>query len=625
MAARRAELRLRGDRDLRRPRMDEAHRDHKRDRWSMTVIVIILSATPALLSLAGFGFGNARQPFSPGSNVRDPLTVVEMMYRAMSGSFTHTILEWTAFCAALFTTALAFLHFSVTRNMVTPVIGLALLASGCMDAFHTLAANRLITASAPNHEFIPFTWALSRTFNVLVLLGTASFLLWTGARSKRFGGTRTVWAIAGTLALSSYIAIRICATRADLPVTLYPDGIFTRPWDALALALYLAGGVGVFPILYRRFPGPFAFALWISVIPNVATQLHMTFGSSHLFDHHFNIAHFLKIFCYAIPFVGLMADYALVYRGDQARQRELEALNRDLGAQVKQRRLAEEELRVMNDKLEHENTERRNAEEALRKVHDELEQRVEERTRELSDRTTELARSNEELQQFAYVASHDLQEPLRMVGSFTQLLAKKYKGRLDAQADEYIHFAVDGAKRMKDLIQDLLSLSRLDTRQGPLQQVDCNEVLEAIREDLQLVLKESGARIHYDSLPEIHADYSQLRQLFQNLITNAIKFKSDEPSEITISACRNGAEWRFSVADNGIGIDPQFFKRIFVLFQRLHGKERYPGTGIGLAMCKKIVERHGGRIWVESQQAQGSTFFFTMPENLKPEKEKEEQ
>ena len=225
----------------------------------------------------------------------------------------------------------------------------------------------------------------------------------------------------------------------------------------------------------------------------------------------------------------------------------------------------------------------------------------------------ELRRSNEELERFAYVASHDLQEPLRMVGSYVQLLAKRYRGKLDADADEFIGYALDGALRMQGLIEELLAFSRVGTRGADPVPTDAGAAVAGALRSLKLAIEEAGATVTVGPLPTVLADPGQLEQVFLNLISNALKFRGSEPPEIQVSAERRDRVWELRVRDNGIGIEPQYFERIFVIFQRLHGREEYSGTGMGLAIVKKIVERHGGRIRVESAPGAGSTFAFTLP------------
>ncbi len=225
----------------------------------------------------------------------------------------------------------------------------------------------------------------------------------------------------------------------------------------------------------------------------------------------------------------------------------------------------------------------------------------------------ELARSNRDLEQFAYVASHDLQEPLRMVATYTQLLAERYQGKLDADADKYIHYAVDGALRMQVLVRDLLAFSRVGRQGTEMAKIDCNAVMETVLRNLQTAIHESGAQVICDELPAVTGDGSQLLQLWQNLIANAIKFRGAAPPVIRIAAKKKDRDWMFSVADNGIGIAAEHAEVVFDIFKRLHTRSEYPGSGIGLSICKKIVEHHGGRIWVESEPGHGCTFNFTLP------------
>ena len=239
-------------------------------------------------------------------------------------------------------------------------------------------------------------------------------------------------------------------------------------------------------------------------------------------------------------------------------------------------------------------TAQRNAEVALRRSHEELK------------------RSNAELEQFAYVASHDLQEPLRMMSSYTQLVQRRYAGKLDKDAHDFMNYVVEGAVRMKQLIEDLLAYSRLGTRPREYRPVEAESALGRAVTNLKGAIDEAGAAITWDPLPTVVADETQLAQLFQNLVGNALKFRSASVPRIHISFSEKEAEWEFAVADNGIGIEPQYYERIFMVFQRLHNKAEYPGTGIGLAICRKVVERHGGRIWVESRPGEGSTFYFSL-------------
>ena len=231
---------------------------------------------------------------------------------------------------------------------------------------------------------------------------------------------------------------------------------------------------------------------------------------------------------------------------------------------------------------------------------------------EIKETMEKLQQSNAELEQFAYVASHDLQEPLRMVASYVQLLERRYKGKLDPEADEFIAYAVDGANRMRGLIDDLLTYSRVSRLGKPFEPTNLESTLDVALKNLKVSIAENGAVVTHDKLPVVMADGGQLVQLLQNLIGNAIKFHGKELPRVHVSAKSQEKDYLFSVKDNGIGIAPEYYDRLFKIFQRLHTREEYPGSGIGLAVCKRIVERHGGRIWIESQVGKGSTIYFTL-------------
>jgi hypothetical protein len=281
-----------------------------------------------MLHLAGVDFRSSSVPLNAEMLAEmPPEQLVDAMHHALAGSFTHTILEWSAFCAAIFTAVLAGIHFAISRRgIVIPVIGVALVCAGAMDAFHTLAADRLIHATAANTNLIPFTWALCRLFNCAIMIIGVLVIFWRGQRDR---GTQITFVIGSsiTFALLAYVTIHLCASSRTLPQTMFPDSLVTRPYDVVPLVLYTLAGLFIFPRLYRKHPSYFTHGLLIGMIPDIVTQAHMAFGSTALFDSHFNIAHFLKIVSYLVPFVGLCMDYIRTYQLAEQHATDMERTN----------------------------------------------------------------------------------------------------------------------------------------------------------------------------------------------------------------------------------------------------------------------------------------------------------
>ncbi|WP_166636663.1 sensor histidine kinase [Zeaxanthinibacter enoshimensis] len=486
----------------------------------------------------------------------------EAVFQSLAGAFTHFMLEWSAVAVAFATAILAFIQFRITGNLATPIIGMALLCAGFMDAFHALASTQLIKSVADNENFIPLTWAVSRMFNALILLAVTLFIL---IRIKPTGNLRkrhnTVVITNIILLLISYIVVRLCARSENLPSTMFPEDIITRPYDVVPLLLFIILGLVIFPRFYRRERNVFSHALIWSMVPAVATQLHMSFGSARLFDAHFNIGHYLKVIFYLVPFTGMLIDYLITYREEKKRLALLAVAHR------------------------------------------------------------ELERKNKELEQFVYIASHDLQEPLRTVMNFTELLHQDYGERLDDTANTYMNFIQKASSRMSALIKGLLDYSRIGAAKKR-KTVNLTTLINSVIEDLNASIKETGAVIELSQMPSLPVFETELRLLFQNLLTNAIKFrKKDIPPHIRINSREKDDSVVITISDNGIGIAKEHQEKIFSIFKRLHGNDEIEGTGIGLAHCQKIMNLHGGQIWVTSEKGQGSSFNILIPLNHDEESE----
>ena len=556
----------------------------------MVWTIVGISALPMLLNMVGVDLGSTGRPLERIEFMEmNESQLTDAVYGALSGSFMHTILQSWAVSVAMLTVVLAFVHYRIKRDVTTPIIGMALFCAACMDLFRILAADRLIAAVADNRDLIPFTWAVSRLFNALILIVGVGLLL-IRKREKRAISVPYAIGVSFAFGFIAYALIRYSATSSSLPQTQFPDSWIARPYDLIPLAMFLFGYVFVYRPFHRQQQTMFSHALVISVIPEIAAQLHVVFGSSTLFDNHFNAAHMLKVVAYGVPFAGLVFDYIHTYRLQVLQSRQLRRYTQDLEATKKSLELQTLQLTAQSDEL----------------------QRF----------TARLEKSNRELEDFARIASHDLQEPLRKVQAFGDRLKNKFSQDLPEQGRDYVERMQNATTRMQDLINDLLTFSRVTTKANPFTRVDLSELIQEALTDLEVRIEETHGRVEVSNLPTLDADATQMRQLFQNLIGNALKYhRPEEPPVVRIDAqpIDDGRAYRLTFADNGIGFDPKFAQRIFAMFQRLHGRESYEGTGVGLAVCRKIVERHGGQITADSTPGQGSLFTVVLPVHLTQE------
>ncbi len=462
----------------------------------------------------------------------------------------HTVMEVAATLLAAVVGVMALLRFYSKRENTFLFIGCGFMGTAFLDAYHAIVTSAFFAQSFPSPppSLIPWSWTASRLFLSIFLW--LSWLMWK--REQRTDKDHLIFdGRVYLVAVSLMVISFVFFAFVPLPRAYYPELFFYRPGELLPAAFFLLALVGY---LRKGLWKTNDFEHWmvLALIAGFMGQVMFMSFSHQLFDSMFDAAHMLKKLSYIFVLIGLLISMYTLYRwADEA--------NNKLG---------------------------RNA--------------------------RELARSNIELEQFAYVASHDLQEPLRMVTSYMQLLEKRYKDRLDADANEFIGYAVDGAARMKELINDLLTYSRVVRLGKELTLIDSDKVLKDALANLSGVTEAEHAEVSHDPMPIVLGDATQLMQLFQNLIGNAIKFHGSDSPEIHIGVRTETNAHTFSVRDNGIGIAAEFHERIFSVFQRLHDNKSYEGTGIGLALCKKIVERHGGRIWLESQLGKGAIFHFTL-------------
>ncbi|MEP0757723.1 ATP-binding protein [Coleofasciculus sp. FACHB-T130] len=546
-------------------------------------VVVAICVLPSLLNLLGVDFASPKHPFEvPAVVGMSPRAFVEAMQYTLSGSFLHTILECSAFCIALSIVILSLIHFSLKRDAVTLIIGVAMFCAGCMDTFHALAADRLSQGIADSQNLIPLTWAVCRLFNALILLGGAGIFLATKP-GKWKGGAGFVAIASVSFAVASYTIVYFC-THSAIPATIFPNAIVTRPWDVPPLLLFIFAGIFVFPRFYNAYPSRFSLALAISMIPQIASQLHMAFGSTALFDNHFNIAHFLKIIAYLVPFIGLSSDYIHTLREEaltvdklEATQKilldktkQLELINLELQKQIAERQQVEEELHRSNVELER-RVEERTAE--IRQTNDLLllevserkqsENRYREKSQELKKTLLDLQKTQAQLIQTEKISSlgqlvagvaHEINNPINFIHGninyacdyansllyLLHLYQQQYPPtpEIDQEIEASdLDFIIEdlpkllksmhlGIERIREIVQSLRSFSRVD--QAEMKPVDIHEGIDSTLLILQYRLKAiaGGPTItvtkEYSDLPLVECYAGQLNQVFMNLLSNAI-------------------------------------------------------------------------------------------------------
>ena len=564
---------------------------NKRLPWPLIWTVMAISVLPLGLNILGVDFGITPLKFNALDTVG--LTEPELadhLHHNLSGAFVHTILEWSAFCIAIVTVAMAFVVFFIKGEMIAPVIAVTLFWSGCMDAFHTLAANRLISATAENANLIPFTWAICRAFNAAItILGAGIILL---RIRQRHNMTSNIWLISISsvvFGLVAYGVIHYCAVSTRLPNTMFPESLVTRPWDLIALVLYGASFF-VLMILYGRIPNVFVAALIASIIPNIATQLHMAFGSTTLFDNHFNIAHFLKIGAYGVPLCGLMMDYVWTYRKEREHSARLEQA-------AYQSSQSQTEYKKQASNLTHKNHEL-------------------EKARSAAEAAT--------LAKTAFLAnmSHELRTPLTAILGFAELL--KSPTQTAEEHDQCIATIDRNGQHLLAIINDILDLSKIEAGKLEIERTDYSPV--QMVSDITSLFQNwaEGKCLRFRAtypgpLPRIiRTDPTRLRQILVNLVGNAIKFTETGHVEVRVSLEQQtegiGNQLQFAVIDTGIGMDAEQQAKLFQAFSQADSSttRQYGGTGLGLTISRRLAQMLGGDIKVTSDEGRGSTFTLSV-------------
>ncbi|VAW81779.1 hypothetical protein MNBD_GAMMA13-834 [hydrothermal vent metagenome] len=662
----------------------------------LTLLICLLP----LLNLWGFSLASEAGHFDIQQLALQNLSTTHLtdeMFYALRGNIHHALLEWSAIIIAVVCVGIAFAHYSISHDIIAPVLGLTLVMSGSMDAVHTLAATRMVDAIAENNTLIPFTWAVSRSFNAIALLLGVALVLFKKSQHNNTLHTASLLALALLLSSAVYVLASWMAVSENLPQTQFSSNFISRPYDILPMGIFLVC-LPLFIRLYQDNRNYLTAAIVVSLFPNIFSEAYMAFGSKHLFDHYFNSAHGLKVLGYALPLMGYILDYQTIFTRQEKQKAQLLVLNKSLKESEHRFRTMNQLLPVglllanskgiivsinqyakdlfgytkddlIGHKMEelvpkitgishtavHKNYKQNNNPYLLDNVTDfftghhcdgseialdiglahirlddqdhslvsllnisQLKRLMDElkfQNERMDQAMLKLTESNEQLERFAFVCSHDLQEPVRMVQSFSQLIERRLKNRLDEKDKEYLHYVIDGAHRAQEMIRDILLFSRLDKPVNSREPVCLNELCKNVRDALQETLETKEAKfIWTDNLPTLNAIPSQLFQLILNLVSNGLKFNRDKTPTVLLDAVENPQGWSIEIRDNGIGINPSHQHKIFQIFERLNAKSEFPGTGIGLAICKKIAAQHHAELTLESSEGEGTTFFIRWPE-----------